>query len=75
MLWPWVYRLIGALLSFVGAALAAFVVRVFGDEAHRLSQLFGDGFVVLGALLAVLLLVSGVVMLASALRDGPAQRA
>jgi hypothetical protein len=74
MLWPWIYRIVAALLAFAGAALSAFVVRTYAEEAGRLSRLAGDGFVVTGAMLALLLLVAGVVILIRPPRRGAVPR-
>lgn len=61
-MWPWILRMIAALLAMGGAAMLGALVRGLQSETHRLTVLLSPGA---AAILALVLLVSASIVVAS----------
>jgi hypothetical protein len=61
-MWPWIYRIIAALLAIMGAGILAAV----GRGLHRISQHAGALVVEFGTLVAFLAGVAALILIVSA---------
>lgn len=71
-MWPWIYRIIAALLALLGAALFAIALKSLRAGAQIAIEVMGEGARLIALATAVLLLLSAVLILMSpASRRGP----
>ena len=64
-MWPWVLRMSAAALAFIGTAVLGALARGLQSETHRLTVLLSPGAALLTVALALILLVSAVLIVAS----------
>lgn len=64
-MWPWILRMIAALLAFIGTAVLGTLFRGLQSETHRLTVLLSPGATLIATILALILFVSAVLIVAS----------